>query len=235
MLIVEPHALLADCLAAGLRAQGIDAVLDDDALDDHVLDDHVLDDDALGGADLGGRADHHDSPQPALAVVALHDDDQGAASASIASLAAAGTNVIAILDELDLDATKRALDAGAVEVLTTDQSLTELAHRLLTAAHAVMAPVVDLRDDDVRPVRHNERIASDTDRRFALLTTSEAAVLRDLMGGHTPEEISRDRFVAVSTVRSQIRSVLSKLGVNSQLAAVTLAFRSGWQELRKLA
>jgi len=34
--------------------------------------------------------------------------------------------------------------------------------------------------------------------------------------------------VSLTTVRSQIRSVLMKLGVNSQLAAVALARRQGW-------
>ena len=44
-----------------------------------------------------------------------------------------------------------------------------------------------------------------------------------MMEGLNAEEIAQAHFVAVTTVRSQIRSVLQKLGVRSQLAAVALA------------
>ena len=38
--------------------------------------------------------------------------------------------------------------------------------------------------------------------------------------------IAKERFVAESTVRSQVRAILQKLGVNSQLEAVALAARA---------
>lgn len=41
-------------------------------------------------------------------------------------------------------------------------------------------------------------------------------------------EIARSQYVALSTVRSYVKSVLRKLGVNSQLAAVALARDAGW-------
>ncbi len=40
-------------------------------------------------------------------------------------------------------------------------------------------------------------------------------------------------MVSEATVRSQIRSVLTKLGVNSQLEAVALAWRMGWVPTRR--
>ncbi len=58
---------------------------------------------------------------------------------------------------------------------------------------------------------------------FAQLTEREALVLGALVDGLSAEEIAEAHFVALSTVRSQIRSVLQKLGVRSQLAAVALA------------
>ena len=58
---------------------------------------------------------------------------------------------------------------------------------------------------------------------FEQLTQREALVLAALTEGLTAEEIAKAHFVALSTVRSQIRSVLQKLGVRSQLAAVALA------------
>lgn len=63
---------------------------------------------------------------------------------------------------------------------------------------------------------------------FQYLTRREKQVLQALMRGETADEISRSSYVSLTTVRSQIRSILTKLGVSSQLAAVALAYRSGW-------
>ncbi|MGC8628333.1 MAG: response regulator transcription factor [Acidimicrobiales bacterium] len=60
------------------------------------------------------------------------------------------------------------------------------------------------------------------------LSPRERQVLLALMHGKSAGEISRELYVSVPTVRSQIRSILVKLGVSSQLAAVVLAYRSGW-------
>jgi two-component system nitrate/nitrite response regulator NarL len=63
---------------------------------------------------------------------------------------------------------------------------------------------------------------------FANLTDREEVVLAELLEGHCAEEIAKAAFVSISTIRSQIKSILQKLGVNSQLAAVALARRAGW-------
>ncbi|HXP98899.1 MAG TPA: LuxR C-terminal-related transcriptional regulator [Solirubrobacteraceae bacterium] len=64
---------------------------------------------------------------------------------------------------------------------------------------------------------------------FAILTPREQRVLAELMEGHTADQIAKESWVSVSTVRSQIKSILHKLGVNSQLAAVAMAWRAGWR------
>ncbi len=58
---------------------------------------------------------------------------------------------------------------------------------------------------------------------FALLTGAERRVLFELSTGRPPQEVADDLGVSLATVRSHIRSVLRKLGVRSQLAAVALA------------
>jgi DNA-binding NarL/FixJ family response regulator len=55
------------------------------------------------------------------------------------------------------------------------------------------------------------------------LTTSERRVLFFLTQGLAAQEIADDLVVSLTTVRSHIRSVLRKLGVRSQLAAVAVA------------
>ena len=49
------------------------------------------------------------------------------------------------------------------------------------------------------------------------------------MDGASAEEIAKASFVSMATVRSQIRSILEKLGVHSQVAAVALAHRARWE------
>jgi DNA-binding NarL/FixJ family response regulator len=66
------------------------------------------------------------------------------------------------------------------------------------------------------------------------LTERERYVLTELMEGHCAEEIAGAASVSISTVRSQIKSILQKLGVGSQLAAVALARRAGWSMERVL-
>jgi hypothetical protein len=48
------------------------------------------------------------------------------------------------------------------------------------------------------------------------------------MAGQQVSEIARSRFVSESTVRTQVKSVLAKLQVRSQLSAVGLAHAVGW-------
>jgi DNA-binding CsgD family transcriptional regulator len=56
-----------------------------------------------------------------------------------------------------------------------------------------------------------------------LLTASERRVLFYLTTGRSAQDIADDLVVSVTTVRSHIRSILRKLGVRSQLAAVAIA------------
>ena len=55
------------------------------------------------------------------------------------------------------------------------------------------------------------------------LTASERRVLFYLTEGWSAQDMTDELVVSLTTVRSHIRSVLRKLGVRSQLAAVALA------------
>jgi DNA-binding NarL/FixJ family response regulator len=65
--------------------------------------------------------------------------------------------------------------------------------------------------------------------RLDLLTVREREVLAHLMRGHTVREIATVGVVSEATVRTQVKSILAKLDVTSQLAAVGLAHRVGWR------
>lgn len=65
-------------------------------------------------------------------------------------------------------------------------------------------------------------------QRFERLTEREREVLHGLMRGLRPNEIAQGFHVSKHTVRSQVKSILTKLGVASQLEAVAEARRLGW-------
>lgn len=64
--------------------------------------------------------------------------------------------------------------------------------------------------------------------RLATLTARESAVLGQLMSGMAVRDIAETSMLAEATVRSQVKSLLAKLGVSSQVAAIGLAYSVGW-------
>jgi DNA-binding CsgD family transcriptional regulator len=63
------------------------------------------------------------------------------------------------------------------------------------------------------------------------LTPKETQVLADLMAGRNAKTIAHASGLSEATVRTHIRSVLAKFGVNSQLAAVVLARDLGFDPM----
>jgi two-component system nitrate/nitrite response regulator NarL len=85
------------------------------------------------------------------------------------------------------------------------------------------------RDELMGVYREATEATRDLRRRFASMTRRESEVLGQLMAGRQVSEIARIRFVSESTVRTQVKSILAKLEVSSQLTAVGLAHQLGWQ------
>lgn len=71
--------------------------------------------------------------------------------------------------------------------------------------------------------RRRLTVERDVRARMARLTAREREVLLALCGGETAPEIACARHVSVTTIRSHVQAVLSKLGVSTQLAAVSMA------------
>ena len=70
----------------------------------------------------------------------------------------------------------------------------------------------------------------DLRRRLDMLTPRERQVLGALIEGRTVRAISEQSVVSEATVRTQVKSILSKLEVSSQLAAVGMANQIGWRQ-----
>jgi DNA-binding CsgD family transcriptional regulator len=108
----------------------------------------------------------------------------------------------------------------AVVVVDADQPFGDLLRSLDRVLGGAAGPEPDGRL--AAALREREREAG----RFAALTPREQWTLGQLIDGLSAAEIAANEQVALATVRSHIRSVLAKLGVSSQVAAVALAHRS---------
>ena len=114
------------------------------------------------------------------------------------------------------------LEAGASGWVDKQADVAEV-HRALVhvAAGGSLVPKTDRAEMLVglQAERDRQRRTAEI---FEDLSEKEALVLAALADGLSADEIARDHFVSVTTVRSQIRAVLRKLDVHSQLAAVAM-------------
>lgn len=143
-------------------------------------------------------------------------------------LADLGAAVVVLTGVTDEAALAECLEQGAHGLARKSEPFDRLVEKVAAAAcgEAVTPPHERFTLlDNLRTHRREQR------QRFApfeRLTARESEVLIGLMQGRQAETIAREAYVSVATVRSQIRSILGKLDVNSQLAAVALARETGW-------
>lgn len=92
-----------------------------------------------------------------------------------------------------------------------------------TGLGTLLAAIQEVDDEATRPAPANPAEATRAERSdpsFADLTTAEREVLEGLYAGQGVAEIAAARGVTVATARHQVRAILRKMGVRSQLAAV---------------
>ncbi|GAB3087087.1 helix-turn-helix transcriptional regulator [Nocardioides zeae] len=165
---------------------------------------------------------------PRIVLVDLEPID-AAAPALVASLASAAPSVVVLTASEDPAWWGLCLHLGAHSVVTKSERLSGMLATLdrVAAGRPTMGSARRERLLVLGGLAH----AEDTERRrrLALLSDRESAMLAHLMAGHHVAEIARVEVVSPSTVRTQVRAVLAKLEVTSQLAAVALAHRSHWR------
>lgn len=208
-MVVEDHGLLAQSLRLALTAEGMRV--------------HVP---PLDPAEILAMAEH-EKPE-----VVLLDLDLGPlggdGSVLIEPLSLAGARIVVVSGATDRVRLAGCLESGAYGLLSKQAPLDELVEVVRRAAVGE-----GLLSDSVRQALLSELRTARAARRRELaplesLSPREQHVLRALMNGRSAAEIARDAVVSEATVRTQIRSILTKLGVRSQLAAVSLAQRANW-------
>jgi len=114
----------------------------------------------------------------------------------------------------------RGIERGAVAAVSTEPPVDDVVARVDLLLRDPQA-----RDDRTGAAARLRRHAREA-RLFAALTRREVDVLVAMVRGLPAVAIAEAQSVSLTTVRSHIRSILSKLGVSSQLAAVALAHRT---------
>lgn len=169
---------------------------------------------------------------PDLVLLDLDLGRFGDGSRLIEPLVAGGARVVVLTGSLDERRWGGCLAAGAVLVMVKSRPLTDVLDAVRRIRDGL--PVLDGAEHDrlVTRWRHEQPRGEEDRNRLALLTGREAEVLGELMAGHNVLDIARARVVSEGTVRAQVRSILAKLEVSSQVAAVGAAYRGGWAPWR---
>jgi two-component system, NarL family, nitrate/nitrite response regulator NarL len=212
--VVDDHALFAEALVIALEAQGVTACC-------VVPDDETTNLSQLGKEIASSRPD-----------IVLLDLDLGVAEDTmrlLSALSGGNVTVIVVTGATDRVRCGEALAKGARAVIPKSASFSQIIEAVTRTRDGL--PVMGRAERDALLVDY--RRAADSRRelhaKFSLITRREAEVLGQLMVGKQVSEIARKSFVSESTVRTQVKAILAKLQVSSQLTAVALAHQLGWQ------
>ena len=144
-------------------------------------------------------------------------------------MARSGANVVVVTGSADLARWGEAVRAGARKVHAKSEPLRDILAtvRRLTAGLPVMGS--EEREELLSAWNQHRFESQGLHDRLELLTVREGEVLGHLMKGRAVREIAGIGVVSEATVRTQVKSILAKLGVSSQLAAVGMAHQIGWR------
>jgi DNA-binding NarL/FixJ family response regulator len=164
--------------------------------------------------------------KPVVALLDVQMPDTDGLEAARRILSGGSTRVI-MLTTFDLDEyVFEALTLGASGFLLKNVSPVEVlrAVRTVHAGNAMLAPEVTARLlEQFLPRRPAQRHA------FAgqVLTEREIQVIRLVARGYSNQEIAEELFLSLETVRTYLRRMFAKLGVNNRTHLAVLAHQAG--------
>ena len=215
MLIIDDHVLFAESLELALSVEGYDV--------------RRLELPEEGGSmatlrSLALRA----SPRTVLLDLDLGRFGDGVNL--VAPLAKAGINVVVLTASEELGRWGGCMRLGARRVLPKSGALQQALSTVRRLNQGL--PVMNREELELLldAWSRERRAHDDLRRRLDLLTPRERQVLAALIEGRTVRAIAQDSVVSEATVRTQVKSILNKLEVSSQLAAVGMANQVGWRQ-----
>lgn len=207
--IVDDHTLLAQSVALALQGRGHQARCPAVTTLPRILAELLRD-------------------PPDVVLLDLQLGKAGHARELIGPLRDSGIRVLvvsALTDDIEVAAV---MEAGATGFVTKSRGLDELLESALAVAHGEPLMSDSERFTLLQKLRAKRGEEASARRPFERLSARECAVLHQLCRGESVTSIAQGSVVSVATVRSQVRAILTKLGVRSQLEAVALANTSGW-------
>jgi DNA-binding NarL/FixJ family response regulator len=185
-------------------------------------------------------------PSSSPAGVAILDLDLGTNSRGwrlrgadlIAELRQRRWTVLVVSAAMEKTEVAAAIAAGAQGFVPKSTSFDRLTHAVTAAVNGKSLLHESQREQWLAVHSRHQTQVKETTARLARLTVREREVLELMSGGQRVTRISEHLGVSMMTVRSHIRSILSKLQVHSQVEAIALARppvaiesdSSGWGE-----
>ncbi|KUP98117.1 response regulator [Thermobifida cellulosilytica] len=208
VFIVDDHELFSTAVETMLRSRGIPAVRAHSLIPQDVL---------AQAAEL----------QPSLVLLDLDlgTDPEGRPLDGVSlarNLSRDGWQVLLVTGSTERPRIAEAIAAGAGAWLSKSVPFEELIYAILDGFAG--RPMMDPKERQSLLAEHRALQAQrrSTSQMFNQLTKRERQVLDALVEGKRAKVIAAESYVSIATVRSQIRSILAKLNVKSQLEAVAL-------------
>jgi two-component system, NarL family, nitrate/nitrite response regulator NarL len=217
VLIVEDHALFAESLELALTIEGYDVRRVSTPTE-------RMSPGALLTAVMRQR--------PRIALLDLDLGLFGDGGRLIAPLARGGVNVVVVTGSVDKARWGEAVRNGARTVVAKSRPLNDILATVRRINQGLPVMKREEREELLKAWASERSQLVELQARMDLLTVRERQVLGHLMEGRTVREIAVTSFVSEATVRTQVKSILAKLEVSSQLAAVGLAHHVGWSPPR---
>jgi two-component system nitrate/nitrite response regulator NarL len=151
----------------------------------------------------------------------------------IEPIAASGAAVVVVTADPDRSRWGECLLRGARTVVPKSSPLSAVTSAIRRIDRQTPAMAPEQRQELLRAYHQERSQRSMLRARLARLSTREGEILGHLMAGRTVAEIARACFVSEATVRTQVRSILTKLEVSSQIAAVGLAYTADWRPVQQ--
>jgi two-component system, NarL family, nitrate/nitrite response regulator NarL len=212
--LVEDHVLLAESMYLALSAEGF------------ATRTVTVPPDAEGVAEmLDPILDHRPD-------VVLLDLDLGAAgdgTALVRPLTNAGCAVVVVTGASEKTRWGKCLANGARTVLPKAASLDVIVDTVRRAASGEAVMPEARRYELIQNWQRQRSDNQDMRTKLGRLTPREEEVLAALSEGKRVRDIASEWYVSEATVRTQVKSVLAKLGVTSQIAAVAFARELDWR------
>jgi two-component system nitrate/nitrite response regulator NarL len=214
VVVVDDHVLFAEALDVALRVVGYDV----DRVD--------VDDRSMSTPQLLTRIRRL---RPTMVLLDLELGRGGDTTDLVQPLTQAGVAVVILTASTDQLRWGECLRYGARAVLSKSAALESILETLALIADGRPLPGRREREQLVAAYHRATARRHEIRARLDRLSRREREVLGHLMEGRPVREIALVSYVSEGTVREQVKSILGKLEVTSQLAAVGAAHEADWK------